>query len=133
MNRQWDPSNFAAIGDFCYDNGLQVVITGTNEELDIVGRVIRQMKHKPIDAAGKTTLGAVAVLLKKAAALVSNCTGVSHLAAALKTKSIVISLDGEPFRWGPLDKTLHKTIDWTVTQDLDLVKRELGELLFAKR
>jgi ADP-heptose:LPS heptosyltransferase len=46
----------------------------------------------------------VAVLIKNAAALVSNCTGVSHIAAALKTKSIVISLDGEPDRWGPFEQ-----------------------------
>jgi ADP-heptose:LPS heptosyltransferase len=128
-NRQWDPSNFAAIGDFCFENGLQVVITGTQDELDIVDNVTRLMMHPPIIAAGKTSLGAVAVLIKNAAALISNCTGVSHIAAALKTKSIVISLDGEPFRWGPLNKTLHKTIDWTVTQDLDLVKQEMFGLL----
>lgn len=129
-NRQWEPSNFAVIGDFCFENGLQVVITGTPDELDIVTKVIQFMKHKPINAAGKTSIGAVAVLIKHAAALVSNCTGVSHIAAALKTKSIVISLDGEPFRWGPLNKKLHKTIDWTVTQDLNFVKVELEELLF---
>jgi len=129
VNRQWDPSNFAAIGDFCSKQGLQVVITGTQDELDIVHNVTQLMAHKPIIAAGKTSLGAVAVLIQNAAALISNCTGVSHIAAALKTKSIVISLDGEPFRWGPMNKTLHKTIDWTVTQDLDLVKREMFELL----
>ncbi|MCW3080072.1 glycosyltransferase family 9 protein [Segetibacter sp.] len=128
-NRQWAPANFAAIGDFCFENGLKVVITGTQDELDIVQSVIQLMKHKPINAAGKTSLGAVAVLIKNAAALVSNCTGVSHIAAALKTKSIVISLDGEPFRWGPLNKQLHKTIDWTVTTNLDLVKEALGGLL----
>lgn len=129
VNRQWEPVNFAAIGDYCFENGLQVVITGTKDELDIVGNVIQQMKHKPVNAAGKTSLGAVAVLIKNAAALVSNCTGVSHIAAALKTKSIVISLDGEPFRWGPLNKKLHKTIDWTTTPDLNLVKTETEGLL----
>lgn len=130
-NRQWEPANFAAIGDYCAKNGLQVVVTGTTDELDIVESVIQLMEHKPINAAGKTSLGAVAVLIKNAAALISNCTGVSHIAAALKTKSIVISLDGEPFRWGPLNKELHKTIDWTVTPDLELVKEKLGGLLLS--
>jgi ADP-heptose:LPS heptosyltransferase len=130
INRQWEPANFAAVGDFCFENGLQVVITGTTDELNIVNNVIELMRHQPINAAGKTSLGAVAVLIKNAAALVSNCTGVSHIAAALKTKSIVISLDGEPFRWGPLNHKLHTTIDWTKTQDLSLVKEKLGALLF---
>lgn len=130
VNRQWEPANFALIGDFCIENGLQVVITGTKDELDIVEKVVKLMKHQPINASGKTSLGAVAVLIKNAAVLVSNCTGVSHIAAALKTKSIVISLDGEPFRWGPLNKELHTTIDWTITQEMSLVKEKLEDLLF---
>jgi ADP-heptose:LPS heptosyltransferase len=129
-NRQWHPANFAAIGDYCFENGLQVVITGTIEEQEIVARVENLMKHRAINAAGKTSLGAAAVLIRNAAALVSNCTGVSHIAAALKTKSIVISLDGEPYRWGPLNKKLHKTIDWTREQHIELVKAETQRLLF---
>ncbi|MDQ6815601.1 MAG: glycosyltransferase family 9 protein [Bacteroidota bacterium] len=130
-NRLWDTSNFAQIGDYCAKKGWKVVITGTKDEAGIVDDVIQQMKHKPVNAAGKTSLGAVAVLIRNAAALVSNCTGVSHIAAALKTRSIVISLDGEPFRWAPLNKQLHKTIDWTITQDLNLVKTAIDGLLSA--
>lgn len=130
VNRQWDPENFAAIGNYCCENGLQVIITGTKDEMPIVENVSRHMKYEPIIAAGKTSLGAVAVLIKSAAALVSNCTGVSHIAAALKTKSIVISLDGEPYRWGPLNKSLHTTIDWTINADLNSVQREVKALLY---
>ncbi len=99
--------------------------------MPIVENVMQYMKYEPIIAAGKTSLGAVAVLIKNAAALVSNCTGVSHIAAALKTKSIVISLDGEPNRWGPLNKSLHTTIDWTTNADINYVRRELKALLFS--
>ena len=129
--RQWDTANFAAIGDFCSSKGLKVVITGTADEQPIVKAVVNKMKAAPIIAAGKTSLGAVAVLIKNAAALVSNCTGVSHIAAGLKTKSIVISLDGEPDRWGPLNKQVHRTIDWPTTPDFDLVQQELNNLLFG--
>lgn len=131
VSRQWNPENFAAIADYCYENGLQVVITGTKDEMPIVENVKGQMKHEAIIAAGKTSLGAVAVLIKNAAALVSNCTGVSHIAAALKTKSIVISLDGEPERWGPLNKSLHRTIDWTTDADINNVRKKVKSLLFS--
>lgn len=125
ISRQWDPENFAAIADYFFEMGLQVVITGTEDEKEIVENVIHYMKYKPINAAGKTSLGAVAVLIKNAAALVSNCTGVSHIAAALQTKSIVISLDEEPDRWAPLNKTLHKTITWTSETNLNSVREEV--------
>lgn len=129
LNRQWEPKNFAAIGDYCIEMGMQVVITGTMDEMDIAENVIKYMKHQPVNSVGKTSLGAVAVLIKRAAALISNCTGVSHIASALKTKSIVISLDGEPHRWGPLDHRIHKTIDWTITPDIELVKETMAGLL----
>lgn len=131
VNRQWGPENFAAIADYCFENGLQVVITGTEDEMPIVENVTRNMKYKPIIAAGKTSLGAVAFLIKNAAALVSNCTGVSHIAAALKTKSVVVSLDVEPYRWAPLNKSLHTTIDLSAKADIDIVRRKIKALLFS--
>lgn len=121
VGRQLPPENFAAIADDFFETGLKVVITGTEDEAEIVGDVMRHMKHKAINAAGKTSLGAVAVLIKNAAALVSNCTGVAHIAAALKTKSVVISLDAEPYRWAPLNQSLHKTFVWAEKPDLNYV------------
>jgi ADP-heptose:LPS heptosyltransferase len=129
--RQWPVKNFAVLGNYCAENGFEIVLTGTKDELNIVDEVKSYLKTEPIIAAGKTSLGAVAVLLKNAALLISNCTGVSHLAAAFETPSIVISMDGEPERWAPLNKNLHHTIDWTKNADFNLVMEEL-KALFAE-
>jgi ADP-heptose:LPS heptosyltransferase len=56
-------------------------------------------------------------LIESAYLLISNCTGVSHIAAALETPSLVISMDGEPERWGPINTRFHHTIDWTRNPD----------------
>ena len=85
-----------------------------------------------MSAAGKTSLGAIGVLIKNAALLISNCTGVSHMAAAFETPGIVISMDGEPERWGPLNKELHRTIDWATTPNFELVREELKSLMQGK-
>jgi ADP-heptose:LPS heptosyltransferase len=127
--RQWPPECFARLADYCASTGLKVVITGTKDEQEIVQQVLQHMKSDALNAAGKTGLGAVGALIKNAKLLISNCTGVSHLAAASKTKSIVISMDGEPERWGPLNKKLHRTIDWLKTPDYDLVLKETVSLL----
>jgi ADP-heptose:LPS heptosyltransferase len=127
--RQWPVEFFAQVADECIRNNKQVVITGTKDELGIVQQVQSLMKGEPIIAAGKTTLGAVAVLIRDAHALVSNCTGVSHIAAALKTRSVVISMDGEPERWAPLNRRLHKTIDWTTTAEFEKVFQQVKWLL----
>jgi ADP-heptose:LPS heptosyltransferase len=126
--RQWPVKHFAALADYCAEQGFAVILTGTKDELPIVDAVISKMKHEPINAAGKTSLGAIGVLIKNAAMLISNCTGVSHIAAAFKTPSIVISMDGEPERWGPMDKRLHRTINWLKEPDFHAVFRETVDL-----
>lgn len=113
VQRRWPPQFFANIADYCIEQGLTVVITGTKDESEITGEVIKCMQHVPIDLTGKTSLGAIAILLKNAFCLVSNCTGVSHLADAFDTPSVIISMDGEANRWAPLNRELHRVIDWT--------------------
>jgi ADP-heptose:LPS heptosyltransferase len=127
--RQWPVQYFASLADYCIEQGFKAVITGTKDEADIIHAVISHMRHEPINTAGKTTMGAVGVLIQNAAMLISNCTGVSHIAAAYKTPSIVISMDGEPERWGPMDKRVHRTINWLQSPDFHQVFRETVELV----
>ncbi|TWR31537.1 glycosyltransferase family 9 protein [Mucilaginibacter pallidiroseus] len=127
--RQWPVQYFAALADYCIEQGLKVVLTGIPQEAEIIDAVIGHMRHEPINTVGKTSMGAVAVLIQNAAMLISNCTGVSHIASAFKTPSIVISMDGEPHRWGPLDTRVHRTINWLQSPDFHSVFRETVELV----
>ena len=130
-NRQWPPEYFAALGNYCSAQGLDVVLTGTKEELHLVAATAAHLDKAPIMAAGKTSLGAIGALIENAALLIANCTGVSHIAAALKTPSFIISMDGEPERWTPMNKQLHPAIDWTKMPDFDLAMARLQDLLAA--
>lgn len=127
--RQWPVHYFAKLADYCAEKGYVVVLTGTEDELNIIDQVWHNMKYEPVIAAGKTSLGAVAALIKNASALVSNCTGVSHIAAAFGTPSVIISMDGEPERWGPLNKKCHRTVNWLDKADYHVVFNELKQLL----
>jgi ADP-heptose:LPS heptosyltransferase len=127
--RQWPVKYFAALADYCIEQGYKAVLTGTKDEAAIIDNVISHMRYEPINTAGKTSIGAVGALIQNAAMLISNCTGVSHIASAFKTPSIVISMDGEPQRWGPLDKRVHRTINWLQSPDFHLVFRETVELV----
>jgi ADP-heptose:LPS heptosyltransferase len=128
-HRQWPPKLFAKLADHFASQGWQIVLTGTKEEIPLTTEVADHMYYTSINTAGMTTLGSLAVLINQARALFSNCTGVSHIAAALGTPSIVISMDGEPERWGPLNKQLHDTIDWTKEQRYDHVLRRSKRLI----
>ncbi|MCE6989727.1 glycosyltransferase family 9 protein [Dyadobacter sp. CY323] len=130
--RQWPPSHFACLADQCAGMGYQVIVTGTQAEAGITSQVIELMDYPAVNLTGKTGLGEIAQLIKESDLLISNCTGVSHIAAATETPSIVISMDGEPERWGPLNTDLHKTIDWTQNADFEPVMAFLEPLLAVK-
>jgi ADP-heptose:LPS heptosyltransferase len=131
--RQWPVEYFAALADYCVQQGFKVVLTGTKEESEIIRDVISHMRFDAINTAGLTSIGAVALLIKNSAMLISNCTGVSHIAAAFKTTSIVLSMDGEPERWGPMDKHTHRTINWLMhLDDFQLVLDQTIELMNSK-
>lgn len=126
--RQWPAAYFAELANYCAAQGLKIVLTGTKEEMEIIQQVLKKIKTETVIAAGKTSLGAAGVLIKNAFLLISNCTGVSHMAAAFETPSLVISMDGEPERWGPLNKELHRTVDWKSTPHFEQVFVELKDL-----
>jgi ADP-heptose:LPS heptosyltransferase len=60
--------------------------------------------------AAKTHLGSLAALIAGADLLVSNDTGVAHLAAALHTPSVIVSSGSDAARWAPGDAGLHRTL-----------------------
>src|SRR5690606_21090685 len=128
--RRWPVRYFADVGNYFTRKGFHIVITGVANEIDLAKELSQLIKGDVRIAAGKLSLGATAALLSKSAFLVSNCTGISHLAAALEIPSLVISMDGEPHRWGPLNKNLHRTIDWKQNPDYNAVFKELNSILF---
>jgi len=131
--RQWPPKLFAAIADYCIEKEYAVLITGTDNEAEITKELQKCSRHPLIDLTGKTSVGALALLIKNAFMLVANCTGVSHIAAAVQTPSVIISMDGEPERWAPLNKDIHKTIDWTKYPNLQEVFNMVDILLSKQK
>lgn len=114
--RRWAPEAFAAVADALAERGLQVVLTGSADEKPITAAVAAAMTAEAIDLAGRTSLGGLAAVLAAARALITNDTGVSHLAAALATPSVVVFLASDPARWAPLDTARHRVVDLGATE-----------------
>lgn len=111
--RRWPESRFAQVADMLAEQGYQIVLTGTASETPIVEQVKSQMKAPAISLAGKTDLGVIGRVISRAALLVSNDTGVSHIASALKTPSVIIYSTSRPEEWGPLNRDLHRAVGET--------------------
>lgn len=109
-SRRWALENFVAIGDAIANMGWQVVLTGSAAEAELTQMIAQQMQAPSLNLAGQTSLGTLAALLSQAKLLVCNDTGVSHLAAALQTPSVVVFTGSDPQRWAPLDRSRHRSI-----------------------
>ncbi len=114
VSRRWPVQRFAAVADALAARGYTVVLTGTSGEAALTATLQQAMRHPAVDLAGKTSLWSLGALLERARLLVCNDTGVSHIAAALRTASVVVSCGAEVSRWAPLDAQRH-TVLWQDT------------------
>jgi ADP-heptose:LPS heptosyltransferase len=112
--RRWSAECFAYAGDEIARLGYSVLITGSGEEAALLQAVQDKMTMPAInlvDAFGHVGIGELGYMLTQGAALLSNDTGISHVAVALEIPSVIIfSRFSEPARWAPLDRDLHKAI-----------------------
>ncbi|HEU4621281.1 MAG TPA: glycosyltransferase family 9 protein [Burkholderiaceae bacterium] len=109
-DKRWPPERFAAIGDALADRGYRVVITGSGAERPIAQAVAHAMHAPTVDAACDVSIGGLAHVITHARLIVSNDTGVAHLASALRVPSVVVFFSTDVDRWAPLDAQLHRTV-----------------------
>ncbi len=89
---------------------MKVVLTGSGNEAPLTAAVASRMRTKALDAAAPISIGAMAALMSRSRLLISNDTGVSHIAAGLKLNSVVIFSKADIRRWAPLDRQRHRSL-----------------------
>lgn len=114
-SRRWPPERFAAVADALVREGLAVCLTGSAPEMGLAQAVAGAMRQPVLDFCGRTTLWTLGALVERAALVLCNDTGISHIAAALGTRSVVVSSGGDARRWQPAERRLHRVL-W---QDMD--------------
>jgi ADP-heptose:LPS heptosyltransferase len=108
--RRWSPSGFAAVADRLAARGARIVLTGSAAERDLTENVARQMRYPALNLAGPMPLGTLAALIGSSRLLVSNDTGVSHIAAGLGVPSVIVFTGSDPKRWAPLAGYRHRAV-----------------------
>jgi ADP-heptose:LPS heptosyltransferase len=109
-SRRWPVERFAEVANRLAAAGRTVVLTGTVQEAELIAALSAAIEYPVINLAGRTSLWTLGALIEGAEALVCNDTGVSHVAAALGTPSVVVSAGSDVERWAPLDRARHRVL-----------------------
>ena len=103
FHKRWAPERFAALGDrIAASSGLHVVITGGPDDRAVAESIRHQMRHSASVLAGRTSLRQLGACLEQARVVVSNDTGVAHIAAALERPLVALYGPTSPMLTGPL-------------------------------
>jgi len=102
LSRSWQPEKFARCADILAETYKSVpVFIGTKSEYEKIDNIIKMMKSKAVNAAGKTNVKELFCLVKLFKFMVSNDTGPMHIAAAQKIPTVGLFCPNTPVRFAP--------------------------------
>ncbi|MEA1649674.1 glycosyltransferase family 9 protein [Nitrospirillum sp. BR 11164] len=114
-HKRWPAERYAMLGRRLADRGLTPVVVGTEADRDAAGAIVRGCPWA-VDLVGRTSLGQLASLARRAEGAVGNDTGPIFLTAALGCSTLMImSHHTDPARsapWGS-DAAWIKVLDLT--------------------
>ncbi|MFH0918590.1 MAG: lipopolysaccharide heptosyltransferase II [Candidatus Omnitrophota bacterium] len=121
-SKTWPGERFAEVADKLIQKyGFKVIVVSGPADTQKAQVVIKNMRSKALNLAGKTSISQLASLLKRSQLFITTDSGPMHVASALGVPVITIfgrSQAGlSPQRWGPLgekNRVLHKTVGCTV-------------------
>lgn len=92
--RVWPSERYAQLADSLIERfQVQIVLVGSTQEQAVCAQIQNNMKSKPLDLSGKTTLRELSAVLAEMDLVISNVTGPMHIASA-HAKPKVIGLYG---------------------------------------
>ncbi len=102
-HKRWPAERFSALGDrLLTERSVMVVVTGGRDDVALADSVRTVMRQPVCMLAGRTSLRVLAACLEQAQLVVSNDTGVLHIAAALHRPLLALYGPTSPFLTGPL-------------------------------
>jgi ADP-heptose:LPS heptosyltransferase len=107
-SRRWPAERYAALAAHLVAAGHRVAVTGTADEASLCARVARAAGA--VNLCGRTSLGVLGALVRGAGLVVCNDTGMSHVAAAVGTRSVVVSCGADPARFAPENARRHRVL-----------------------
>ena len=102
--KRWPAEYFAAVAQHWIAQGGQVILLGSGKDAPVTAQITSSVNNPAcVDLAGKTSLQEVMALLAVADQVVSNDSGLMHVAAAVNTPVIALYGSSDPTYTPPLN------------------------------
>jgi len=90
-NKRWTTEGFATAADtFCLQTGASAVLIGGQGDIEICDQIKAAMRMPSLNLAGKLSLMGSASILGKASMVLTNDTGMLHMAQAMKAPVVAV-------------------------------------------
>jgi len=99
--KRWPPDRFVGAAKGLTESGGRVLIFGSAEEAKLGREMAAAIGPQAVSLAGDTALDEAMALIARLDLLLSNDSGLAHLAAALKTPLVALFGPTDPDRTGP--------------------------------
>ncbi|MBD3425770.1 MAG: hypothetical protein GF409_00905 [Candidatus Omnitrophica bacterium] len=101
--KRWDARKYARLADrIISDLMCRVLITGNEDDTETVTDVVSHATTSVKDLCGKTSIGALAELMRRSDLVISNDSAPLHIASAVNAATIAIFGPSDERRYGPL-------------------------------
>jgi heptosyltransferase-2 len=100
--KRWPAEYYAEIANAALDKGWQVWLFGSEKDIPVTTTINQQTQNRCLDLGGKTKLGEAIDLMSLCDTVISNDSGLMHVAAALDKKLIAIYGSSDPHHTPPM-------------------------------
>ncbi len=108
--KRWPAEYYAEVADAAIKKGWQVWLFGSDKDIPVTNQINQLTQNHCVDFGGKTKLGEAIDLMSLCDTVVSNDSGLMHVAAALDKKLIAIFGSSDPYHTPPM--STHAKIEY---------------------
>jgi heptosyltransferase-2 len=100
--KRWPAEYYAEVANTALDNGWLVWLFGSDKDVQVTTAINHTTQNRCLDWGGKTKLGDAIDLMSLCDTVISNDSGLMHVAAALDKKVIAIYGSSDPHHTPPM-------------------------------
>lgn len=101
--KRWPAAYYAEVAREALDRGWQVWLFGSEKDMLVTHEINQLIQNRCINLAGKTKLGEAIDLMSLCDSVISNDSGLMHIAAALNKRLIAIYGSSDPTHTPPMN------------------------------